>query len=318
VSKVVLEAIGSYARKLVCGLVEAGFSVFVVNPRRIKAFRDAEGLIAKTDRLDAALIARFAHKMSQDLRPLRSNELLLLKALSTRQRQLTELVAMEKTRLKQAADAVIVSSCKEMIAMLEEKCAAIEEELMRRIDNYALTARRRDILVSIPGVGKRISALVVVEIPELGAIDRKAAASLAGLAPHPSQSGLSKGRNAIAGGRPCLRSAFYMAALVAARTNPKFKQLYRDMRNAGKPAKVALVAIARRIVALANALLRDDLDGVDAPCSPASRCHMVVVVKSATVERRRPNANYYDRIRLGEKRVSSSWRGCRRHGRGSA
>lgn len=96
-------------------------------------------------------------------------------------------------------------------------------------------------------------------MPELGAIDRKAAASLAGLAPHPSQSGLSKGRNAIAGGRPCLRAAFYMAALAAARTNPRFKQLDNDMRNTGKPPKVALVALARRIVALANALLRDDI-----------------------------------------------------------
>jgi transposase len=257
--KVVLEAIGCYGRKLVCALVEAGFSVFVVNPRRIKAFRDAEGLIAKTDRLDARLIARFAHKMSQDLRPLSDTQLLTLKALSTRRRQLTELAAMEKTRLKQAEDAMVLASCREVIAILEEKCAAIEAELTRLIESDAPMTRRRDILRSIPGVGARISTLVVVEMPELGAIDRKAAASLAGLAPHPSQSGLSKGRNAIAGGRPCLRAAFYMAALVAARTNPKFKKLYQDMRAAGKPAKVALVAIARRLVALANALLRDDI-----------------------------------------------------------
>lgn len=259
VSKIAIEAIGAYARKLVCALVEAGFSVFVVNPRRIKAFRDAEGLIAKTDRLDAALIARFAHKMSHDLRPLPDAKQLTLKALSTRRRQLTELVAMEKTRLKQAADAMVVDSCRDLIAILEEKCAAIEEELARLIENDARMAHRRDILLSIPGVGKRISALIVVEMPELGTIDRKAAASLAGLAPHPSQSGLSKGRNAIAGGRPCLRAAFYMAALVAARTNLKFKELYKEMRSAGKPAKVALVAIARRLVTLANALLRDDL-----------------------------------------------------------
>ncbi len=258
-TKVALEAIGSYARRLVCALSEAGFQVFVVNPRRIKAFRDAEGLIAKTDRLDAALIARFAHKMSQDLRPLPDAELLTLKALSTRRRQLTELVAMEKTRLKQAADAMIALSCRELIAILETKCAAIEEELTRRIEANSRMARNRDILLSIPGVGARISTLVVVQMPELGTVDRKAAASLAGLAPHPSQSGLSKGRNAIAGGRPCVRAAFYMAALVAARTNPKFKQLYKNMRDAGKPAKVALVAIARRIVALANALIRDNL-----------------------------------------------------------
>ena len=152
-----------------------------------------------------------------------------------------------------------VDSCRDLIAILEEKCAAIEEELTRLIENDARLAQRRDILLSLPGVGKRVSTLVVVERPELGAIDRKAAASLAGLAPHPSQSGLSKGRNAIAGGRPCLRAAFYMAALVAARTHPKFKEIYKKMRSAGKPAKVALVAIARRLVALANALLRDNL-----------------------------------------------------------
>lgn len=257
--KVAVEAIGSYARKLVCALIAAGFSVFVVNPRRIKAFRDAEGLIAKTDRLDAALIARFAHKMSHHLRPLPDAELLTLKALSTRRRQLTELVAMEKTRLKQAADAVVIESCREVIAILQEKCAAIEEELIRQIQADPRLAHKHEILRSIPGVGQRIATLVTIEMPELGAIERKAAASLAGLAPHPSQSGLFRDRNAIAGGRPCVRTAFYMAALVASRTNPKFKQPYKEMRAAGKPAKVALVAIARRLVVLANALVRDDL-----------------------------------------------------------
>jgi transposase len=258
VGRVVLEAIGSYARKVICALVEAGFQVFVVNPRRIKAFRDAEGLIAKTDRLDAALIARFAHKMSQDLRPIPDADQLILKSLSTR-RQLTELIAMEKTRLRQAMDQMIIDSCRDLIATLDKACGAIEEELTRRISVDARLARKREILVSIPGFGQRISTVVITDMPELGTIGRKAAASLAGHAPHPMQSGLWKGRNAIAGGRPCLRAAFYMAALVAARTNPKFKQIYKGMRHAGKPAKVALVAIARRLVALANALVRDDL-----------------------------------------------------------
>jgi transposase len=259
VGRVALEAIGSYARKVICALVEAGFQVFVVNPRRIKAFRDAEGLIAKTDRLDAALIARFACKMSQDLRPIPDADQLILKALSTRRRQLTELIAMEKTRLRQAMDQMIIDSCRHLIATLEKACGEIEEELTRRISVDARLARKRAILISIPGFGQRISTLLITDMPELGTIDRKAAASLAGHAPHPMQSGLSKGRNAIAGGRPCLRAAFYMAALVAARTNPKFKRLYKDMRQAGKPAKVALVAIARRLAALANALMRDDL-----------------------------------------------------------
>ena len=259
VGRVAIEAIGGYARKLTAALIEAGVTVFTVNPRRIKAFRDAEGLIAKTDKLDAGLIARFAHAMAHELRPLSDAGQAALKALSTRRRQLTESIAVEKTRLKQAFDAPIVESCREMIAILEEKRRAIETELDRRIQAEARMARRRAILASIPGIAARISALVVVEMPELGLIDRKAAASLAGHAPHPSQSGLSQGRNAISGGRPCLRAAFYMAALNAVRHHPRFKQIYRDLRAAGKPAKVALVAIARRIVVIANALLRNNI-----------------------------------------------------------
>ena len=167
VAKVALEAIGGYGRKLVAALIEADLNVFVVNPRRIKAFRD---LIAKTDRLDAALIARFAHAMAHELRPLPDAEQAVLKALSTRRRQLTESIAIEKTRLKQAFDPLIVESCREMIALLEDKRRAIEADLDRRIDAEDRMARRRAILSSIPGVGARISALVIVEMPELGAI----------------------------------------------------------------------------------------------------------------------------------------------------
>jgi transposase len=247
VGRVALEAIGGYARKLTAALIEAGVTVFTVNPRRIKAFRDAEGLIAKTDRLDAGLIARFAHVMADELRPLRDAGQAGLKALSTRRRQLTESIAIEKTRLKQAFDPLILDSCREMIALLEDRRRTIEAELDRRI------------LSSMPGIAARISTLAVIEMPELGKIGRKEAASLAGLAPHPSQSGLSLGRNAISGGRPCLRAAFTMAALVAVRSHPRFKQIYLDLRAAGKPAKVALVAVARRMVGIANALIRHDI-----------------------------------------------------------
>jgi transposase len=193
VAKVALEAIGGYGRKLVAALIEADLNVFVVNPRRIKAFRDAEGLIAKTDKLDAGLIARFAHAMAHELRPLPDAEQAVLKALSTRRRQLTESIAIEKTRLKQAFDPLIVESCREMIAILEDKRRLIEADLDRRIDAQDRMARRRAILSSIPGVGAHISALVVVEMPELGAIDRKAAASLAGLAPIPRNPGFPAG-----------------------------------------------------------------------------------------------------------------------------
>ena len=135
--------------------------------------------------------------MAHELRPLADPEQAVLKALSTRKRQLTESIAVEKTRLKQAFDPLVVESCREMIAFLEEKRLLIERDLDRRIEAEDRMARRRAILSSIPGIGARISSLLVVEMPELGALDRKAVASLAGLAPHPSQSGLSPGRNAI-------------------------------------------------------------------------------------------------------------------------
>src|ERR1700733_138216 len=224
-------------------LIEAGVKVFLVNPRRIKAVRDAEGLIAKTDKLDASLIARFAHAMAQELamahelRPLRDVEHEILKALSTRRRQLTESIAIEKTRLKQVFDPLILESCREMIAILEGKRRTIEAELDRRIAAEDRMARRRAILASIPAIATPISTLVVVEMPELGLIDRKAAASLAGLAPHPSQSGLARAHNAISGGRPCVRSAFSMAALVAVRTHPRFKPIDLDLTRCRKTRK---------------------------------------------------------------------------------
>ena len=193
---IVLEAIGSYAAPLVQALVARGFAVGVVNPKRIKAFREAEGKRAKNDRLDARLIARFALVMTDAIRPLPSQDQLAIKALATRRRQLVEMIAMEKTRLKQAPNSLIADS------------------------------------------------------------HRAAIASLAGVAPHIQQSGATPGRAQIGGGRPCVRAALYMAALSAARYHPAFHAPYQIMRSDGKPAKVALVAVARKLVTIANALAK--------------------------------------------------------------
>lgn len=258
VARVALEAIGPYAQALTGALVVAGFEVGLADPRQVRAFRTAEGLIAKTDRLDAGLIARFARRMPEHLRPAPDPGQITLKALSTRRRQLTELIAMEKTRLAQAIEPGIAASHRAVITALEAACAEVERELEGRIDADAALARKREILVSIPGIARRIASVVITDMPELGTLDRKAAASLAGLAPHPDQSGRLPGRNAIAGGRPCLRTAFYMAGMVAARCHPHFRAQYQAMRAAGKPAKVAIVASGRRLVTLANALIRED------------------------------------------------------------
>lgn len=257
-NRVALEAIWPYAWPLTARLVAEGFDVGLADPRQVRAFRTAEGRIAKTDRLDAGLIARFARTMPDRLRPAPEPQALALKALSTRRRQLTELVAMEKTRLGQAFDEAMAASHRAVIAALKAACAEVERQLEALIAAEPALARKREILVSIPGIGARIAGVVVADMPELGTLDRKAAASLAGMAPHPNQSGPLAGRNAISGGRPCLRTAFYMAGMVAARCHPHFRAQYRAMREAGKPPKVGIVATGRRLVTIANALIRED------------------------------------------------------------
>lgn len=258
VRRVVLEAIGPYAQRLVDALGLAGFEVGIVNPRRIKAYRDAEGGRAKTDRLDAGLIARFALKMIDAVRPLPSPAQTRLKALSLRRRQLVEMIAMEKVRLKQALEPLLADSHRAAIADLGVLLKRVETELGQSLAADPQLARMLAILTSIPCIGTRIATLLVTDLPELGQTDRKAIASLAGLAPHVSQSGNAPPRAAISGGRPCVRAGLYMAALVAARHNPDLKPEYEAMRRAGKPAKVALVAIARKLVVLANALVKAD------------------------------------------------------------
>ena len=269
-ARVALEAIGPYAWPLTARLVAEGFEVGLADPRQVRAFRTAEGRIAKTDRLDASLIARFARAMPDRLRPAPEPQAFALKALSTRRRQLTELIAMEKTRLGQAFDASVAASCRTVIAALEAACAEVEGRLEAAIAADPALARRRAILVSIPGIGARIAGVVIADMPEIGSLDRKRAASLAGMARRhcrsdqwrsngdPDQSGPLPGRNALSGGRPCLRSAFYMAGMVAARCDPHFRARYRALREAGKPPKVAIVATGRRLVTIANALIRED------------------------------------------------------------
>ena len=256
ITRVVLEAIGGYAQPLVRALSVKGFSVGLVNPRRIKAFRDAEGRRAKNDRLDAALIARFALVMTGAIRPLPSDRQLAVKALATRRRQLVEMIAMEKTRLKQAIDPGIMQSHRTAIKSLSAERAAIEEKIDAALARDPDVVRRREIFASIPGIGKQIATVLATDMPELGTLDQKAAASLAGLAPQIQQSGMTPGRAHIGGGRPCVRAALYMAALSAVRSNSRFKAIYTDMRTKGKPAKVALVAVARKLVTIANALVK--------------------------------------------------------------
>ncbi len=254
--RVVLEAIGPYTLRLVHRLASAGFEVGLVNPRRIKAFREAEGRRAKTDRLDAALIARFALRMADTLRPLPTPAQLAAKTLAARRRQLVEMIAAEKTRLKQTDDPDLLASHRLTIETLARERDRIEAKLDQALAADPAAAGKLALLTSIPGIGKQVATVLLTDLPELGTLNRRTAASLAGLAPHPNQSGLAPGRNAIAGGRACVRAALYMAALSAARHEPRLRTDYAAMRHAGKPAKVALVAIARKLLTIANAVIK--------------------------------------------------------------
>jgi transposase len=258
VRKVVLEAIGPFAQAAVKRLVAEGFEVGLINPRRIKAFREAEGRRAKTDKLDARLIARFAVQMTDELRPVPGESQQALKALATRRRQLVEMIAMEKTRLKQVLEPWLCESHRTAIAALSVERERIEADIKGRLAADQPAQRKMEILISLPGFGPTVATTLITDLPELGTLDRRAIASLAGLAPHPSQSGTSIGRNQIGGGRPCVRTALYMAGLVASRCHPRFRAEYKAMRADGKPAKVAIIAVARKLLVLANALVKHD------------------------------------------------------------
>jgi transposase len=256
VSRVILESIGGYGARLVRALAEAGFEVGVVDPKRIRALRIAEGKKAKTDRLDAKLIARFALIMEDAARPVPSSKAFEIKALSTRRRQIVEMAAMEKTRLKQTLDEAVAISCRMIIDQLNQERGRIEAQ-MEEMLSEPVDQESRQLLQTIPGVGPAVSLTLLADMPELGSLNRKSAASLAGLAPHADQSGARIGAARISGGRPCVRAALYMAAVSAARTDKGFRQEYLALRAAGKPAKVALIAVARRIVAAANSILKN-------------------------------------------------------------
>ena len=254
---IVLEATGTMGWAAIAALTQAGLAPRVVNPARIKAFRAAEGKHAKTDRLDAELIARFASAMSEKARPAPSAKQLEIKSLAARRRQLADMAGDEKKRLKQAFDAAAVDSIRHTVALLTGEKKRIEARLVAAIGADAETARLFGILVSIHGIGPAIAAGLIADLPELGQLNRHEIAALAGVAPQARQSGRSEARARVKGGRPHVRTALYLAAFNARRVEGPFKDFYRRQRAAGKPYNVALIAVARKIVVLANSLAKE-------------------------------------------------------------
>jgi transposase len=256
-ARIVYEPTGPYHRAFERRLAEAGFALVKVNPRQARRFAEATGRLAKTDRMDAAMLARMGALLQIEARPVRSSILNDLKDLHMAREALVKNRTAAKNRAKTLTLAILKRHNAEQLRQIERQIAAIETEIMARIKADPDLARRFDILVSIPGVSMITAFAVLIDMPELGTLSNGQAASLSGLAPVARQSGRWTGRAFIRGGRANVRQALYMPALVAIRFNEDLKQAYERMRAAGKPAKVAITAIMRKLIVLANALLRD-------------------------------------------------------------
>ncbi len=254
---VVLEATGGYEQVVSASLAAAGLPVCVVNPRQIRDFARATGKLAKTDRLDALAIARFAQAVRPEPRPLPDAQAQALGELVGRRRQVVEMIGMESNRARQARGKTVKRSIARVSAALQAQLTAIEAELDETIRGTPIWREREELLKSVPGIGDATARVLLAELPELGQLDRHQVAALAGLAPFNRDSGTWRGERHIQGGRASLRAALYMPTLVATRHNPVLRGMYRRLCDAGKKPKVAIVACMRKLLVILNAIIRD-------------------------------------------------------------
>ena len=254
---VVLEASGGYEGVVAAALAEAGLPVAIVNPRQVRKFAGAIGRLAKTDAIDAAVIAHFAQAVRPPVRPLPDDLAVRLAELMARRRQLVVMINAEKQRLAKAHDRVAQSSFRAVIRRLDAERARIDKAIDKLIEASPVWCAKQDLLKSVPGIGNVVARTLIAELPELGQVDRHQIAALAGIAPINRDSGRYRGKRKIQGGRVEVRAPLYMACLVAIRRNPALKSFYRRLRDAGKPARLALVAVMRKLLTILNAILRD-------------------------------------------------------------
>jgi transposase len=254
---IVLEATGGFETIVTAGLAAAGLPVAVVNPRQIRDFARATARLAKTDTLDAAVIAHFAEAVNPPVRPLADPQARLLGELMARRRQLIEMITAEGNRRRLLTARRALKSIDRVVAILKAQLQQIDHDIDTSIRGTPAWREAEDLLVSVPGIGPRIARTLIAEMPELGRLDRRQIASLTGVAPFNRDSGTWRGRRTITGGRPVVRGALYMSILVSIRRNLPLAETYHRLRAAGKPAKVAIVACMRKLVTILNAILRD-------------------------------------------------------------
>jgi transposase len=253
---VVLEATGKLETHLVAALATAGVPLVVINPRQVRDFARAMGELAKTDEIDARILASFAEKVRPEIRPLPSEDTRDLDALLTRRRQLVEIRAGERNRLYQACS-VVRPSIEEHLAWLDARIEEVDKELQRRIEASSVWREKDRLLRSTPGVGPTLSLALLAGVPELGTLNRQKVSKLVGIAPLNRDSGTLRGTRRIWGGRSDVRNVLYMGTLSAVRHNPVIREFYQRLVTRGKPKKVALVACMRKLLSILNRMLKD-------------------------------------------------------------
>ena len=252
---VLLEATGGLEAPLVAALAAAALPVVVVNPRQVRDFAKATGTPAKTDTLDAGVLARFADVVRPDVRPLKDAETQILNSLTARRRQVMTMLVAERNRLGSAIGAVS-PRIEAHIAWLEQELSDLDKGLRQTLRRSPVWREKDDLLRTVPGVGEQLSLTLPANLPELSTLNRREVAALVGVAPYNRDSGALRGKRAVWGGRSRVRAVLYMGALVASRYNPAIRDFHQRLLAAGKPKKVALVACMRKLVAILNAMLK--------------------------------------------------------------
>jgi len=253
---IVVEATGGLEINVVCKLKSAGLPVVAVNPRQVRDFAKATGKLAKTDKIDAGVIAHFGEAVRPPVREVKDEELQALNDALVRRKQIVEMLTAEKNRLKRARGKMRKDIAAH-ISWLEKRLGHIDDALKKQIKNNPIWCKKVDILQSVPGIGPVLSMTLVAALPELGKVSPKQIAALVGVAPFNHDSGTYRGRRIVWGGRSAVRSVLYMAALVAVRFNPVLKAFYSRLVDSGKKPKVAITACMRKLLIIVNAMLRD-------------------------------------------------------------
>jgi transposase len=256
---IVLEATGGYELLCVAALVAVALPVVVVNPRQVRDFAKATGQLAKTDRIDADVLALFAERVRPEVRPIADEAAQELEALLARRRQLLEMLQAEKNRAGQVfgrGKRLVKKSLKAHISYLERELRIADTDLGTMVRESPAWRERDDLLQSVPGVGPVLSLTLLADLPELGRLSRREIANLVGVAPLSRDSGTMRGRRFVQGGRATVRAVLYMAALVATRRNAVIKAFYQRLVAAGKPKKLVLVACMRKLLTMLNMIVR--------------------------------------------------------------